>query len=372
MAFIRRFGPWRHLRADASSHVIHYRKARLVRDGRGLSFFFLPHSASLAEIPVDDREMPILVHGRSADYQDVTIQGVLTFRVSEPRILAQRVDFTIDLARGTLLRQPLEKLALVFGPRAEQYVASWVSRTELRAILTEGPERARAAIEAGLAEDAAIAEMGLAVVSVRVSSVRPTPDIEKALAAPTRERIQQQADEAAFARRALAVEKERAIQENELKNQIELARRKEELILQEGQNARKEATEEAEAARIAAEATAQRAHIEAEAAALRIRGEAEATGHRVRTEGEAAAHRTRVQGEADAAALGLAEKVRTESERARMDTVRDISPAVLLGLAAQALAGKLEKIEHLNLGPDAIGPALERLLEAGAKRLGTE
>lgn len=361
MASMSWFGPWRHLRADASAHVLHYRNARLVHDGRGLSFFFVPRAASVAEIPVDDRELPILVHGRSADHQEVTVQGVLTYRIADPRALAQRVDFTIDLARGVLLRQPLEKLALVFGQRAEQVLADWASHATLEAILSQGPEQARAAIEAGLAADRAIPEMGLAVVSVRVSSVRPTPEIEKALAAPTRERIQQQADEAAFARRALAVEKERAIQENELKNQIELARRKEELIRQEGQNARKQAEEQSEAARIAAESEAQRVRIEAEAAALRER-----------SEGEAAAHRTRVEGEAEAAALDLAEKVRAEAERARMEAVRDVPPAVLLGLAAQAIAGKLERIERVTLGPDALGPALERLLEAGAKRLGAE
>src|SRR5512146_1814498 len=177
MAFITRLGPWRHLRADASAHVLHYRNAKLVRDGRGLSFFFMSHAASLAEVPVDDRELPILVHGRSADFQDVTIQGVVTYRVSDPRTLAQRVDFTIDLDTGALMRQPLEKLGLVFGQRAEPYVADWVSTTELRAVLAEGPERARAAIEAGLAADAALPAMGLELVSVRVSSVRPTPEI---------------------------------------------------------------------------------------------------------------------------------------------------------------------------------------------------
>jgi hypothetical protein len=371
MAEITSFGILRHLRADASAHVLYYRRSRLAREGRGLSFFFQPHSASIAEVPVDDREMPILVHARSADFQEVTIQGVLTYRVTDPRTLANRIDFTLDLATGAPQRQPLEKLALLFAQRAEQHAASWVARADLRAALAEGPERARAAIEAGLAADGALPEMGLEVVSVRISSVRPTPDLEKALAAPTRERIQQSADEAAFARRALAVEKERAIQENELKNQIELARRKEELILQQGQNSRSQAAEQAAAARIAAEAEAARSDIEAAAAAARERTGADAAAHRARAEGEAEAHRIRVQGEAEAAALELSERIRTEAERARMESVREVPPAVLLGLAAQAIAGKLERIERVNLGPDALGPALERLLEAGAKRLGT-
>ena len=73
-------------------------------------------------------------------------------------------------------------------------------------------------------------------MSVRVSSIKPTADLEKALETKTREKIQQEADEAMFERRALAVQKERAIAENELQNQIELSIREEQLIKQQGQN----------------------------------------------------------------------------------------------------------------------------------------
>ncbi len=370
MAEITNLGIVRHLRSDASAWVLRWKDARLVREGRGLSFFFVPHDASIAEVPVDDREMPVVFHGRSADFQDVTAQGVLTYRVVDPKILAARVDFTIDLAAGSYRREPLERLALLFAQLAEQHAAGWVARTPVREVLAEGPERIRAAIEAGLAADPALPAMGLEVVSIRVSSVRPAPDVEKALEAPTRERIQQAADEAVFARRALAVEKERAIQENELKNRIELARREEELILQQGQNGRRQAAEEAEAQRIAAEAKAARSGIDAEAAAARSRAEADAAAHGVRTAAEAEAQRTRQQGEADAAALELAEKVRVVAERGRMEAYREVPPAVLFGLAAQALAGKLQTIERVNLGDASLGPALERLFEAGAKRLG--
>lgn len=359
MAEITRLGFARHLRSDASAYVLQWRRAQLAREGRGLSFLFLPHAASVAEIPVDDREMPLVFHGRSLDFQDVAVQGVLTYRVTDPKVLAARVDFTIDLRSGSYRREPLERLALLFSQLAEQHAAGWVSRTPIREVLAQGPEAIRDAITGALAADGTLPAMGLAVVSVRVSSVKPTPDLAKALEAPTRESIQQAADEAAFARRALAVEKERAIQENELKNRIELARRQEELILQQGKNARSQAGEEAESARIAAEAEAARGLVDADAKA-----------HQVRAAGDAEAYRTRVQGEADAAALALVEKVRVESERGRMDAVRDVPPGVLLGLAAQAIAGKLDRIERVNLGDGSLGPALERLLEAGAKSLG--
>jgi len=359
MAQLTGIGFLKHLRSDASAFVLQYRRGELVRAGRGLSFFFLTPSASIAEVPADDREMPVLFHGRSADFQDVVVQGVVTCRVADPQRLAGRIDFTLDLDRGLHLHQPLERLQLLVSQLAEQHAWTLVAHTPVREVLAEGAERIRERIEAGLGGDQALRDMGLELVSVRVGAVRPDPDVEKALEAPARERIQQQADEAVFARRALAVEKERAIQENELANQIELTRRQEALIEQKGRNGRRQAEEEAGAARIAAEAKAGRGRVEVEAEVARRRAVADAE-----------AHATAVRGEAEAGALERAEKVKVASEQARLAANREVPPAVLYALAAQAFAAKLERIEHLNLGEGALGPALERLLEAGARRLG--
>ena len=106
--------------------------------------------------------------------------------------------------------------------------------TRLAEALVEAPSLLRARIETGLAGDERLAEIGLAVVAVRVGAIRPEPDLERALGTPARELVQQDADRATFERRALAVESERAIAENELHNQIELSKREEQLIAQRG------------------------------------------------------------------------------------------------------------------------------------------
>jgi hypothetical protein len=131
-----------------------------------------------------------------------------------------------------------------------------MAATPLRELVADGVGRLRDRIGEGLAAEAGLAEMGLAIASVRVSAVAPSSEVEKALAAPTRERISAEADEAAFARRAAAVDKERAIAENELANRIEIARRTADLVEQEGANQRRTATEAAAAAQIAAESKA--------------------------------------------------------------------------------------------------------------------
>jgi uncharacterized membrane protein YqiK len=193
----------------------------------------------------------------------------------------------------------------------------------------------RERVASGLAGDPRISETGLGIVDVRVVAVRAEPDVERALQTPMREELQQDADKATFARRALAVERERAIAENELQNQIELARREEQLVEQKGQNERRRATERAAAGRIDAEA---------QAGAQRLLAEAQADATR---------------------AVGTAE---ADAEAARLAAYRDLDAATILGLAAKELAGNLPQIGTLNLTPDLLTPLVARF--AGAKGRG--
>src|SRR4029079_16424905 len=126
-------------RGEASAHVLSYRGGRLRAIRRGASFWFLPLSTSIAEVPGDDRDQPFLFHGRTVDFQDVSAQGSLTYRVTKPELLAERVDFTIDLRRGTHLRAPLDKIALVLVQHAERHAWSYIARTPLREVLASGP-----------------------------------------------------------------------------------------------------------------------------------------------------------------------------------------------------------------------------------------
>jgi regulator of protease activity HflC (stomatin/prohibitin superfamily) len=236
MAEIRTYPLLHHLRAEPTAHVLRYRRGALKADGAGLAFWFRPNIAAIAEVPLDNQELPFIFHARSADFQQLTVQGAITFRCVDPRLVSQRVDFTVDLQAGTWTETPLEQLQGLLVQMAQQYVTDELLRRDLRAILADGVAPVRERISAGLAGEATLAEMGLEIVAVRVAAITPDGDVEKALQQPTREAIQQRADEATFSRRAQAVDKERAIAENELANKIELARREEELVTKEGNN----------------------------------------------------------------------------------------------------------------------------------------
>ena len=320
--FLRRFS------ADASRHVLHFQRGTLRRSGRGLAFWFRPDGASIAELPMDDRQLPFLLKGQSADHQDVAVQGNLVWRVADPERLAARIDFSIGLRSGQLKAQPLDQIGEVLMTLARRHVLAHLKGSGVRALLEAGAAPVAETVAAGMRADDTLAGLGLELVALGVAELSPTRELARALQAPTFERLQAEADEAGFARRAQAVEKERAIAENELANEVELAARRGELIARQAGNAREEAEAEAERARIAAAAEAGR--------------------------------------------IREIEGARAETERALFGAYAEMPPAVLLALAARDFAGKLERVDSVTLTPDMLGALVGQLrgaLDAGPGRL---
>lgn len=317
MADVHTYPFLRHLRGGPTSYIRHTQNGRVVHEGVAQSFWFRPLSAVLSEAPVDDRELPLIFHARTSDYQDVVVQATVTYRIVEPARAAGRIDFGIDPRSGKWRATPLEQIASLLTELAQQHALDLLARMQLAEALVEAPSRLRERIETGLASDERLADIGIAIVAVRLGPVRPESDLERALGTPARELVQQEADRATFERRALAVENERAIAENELHNQIQLAKREEELIAQRGQNEQRRVEDAAAASRIEAAAQAD---------SVRLIGEAEG-----------------------------------DAERARLAAYGDLQPPILLGLALKELAANLPEIERLTLAPDVLGEALAQV-----------
>ncbi|WP_299534380.1 SPFH domain-containing protein [uncultured Streptomyces sp.] len=327
----RRFG-WRHLRSAPTAHIRHHKRGVLTHDGPGLSFWYRSLSAALSEVPVDDRELAMAFHARTSDFQDVTVQATVTYRVMDPAVAAARLDFSVDPDTGIWRSAPLEQIATLLTETAQQHTLDALARTPLAAALVDGVALVRDRVTAGLAAEPRLPSTGLEVVAVRVVAIRPEAEVERALRTPAREQIQQEADRATYERRAVAVERERTIAENELASQIELARREEQLVDQRGTNTRREAEEKAAADEVRATAEASR------------------TVRLARAQAEAARE------------VGAA---RADAQAAWLRVHAEVEPAVLHALAATKAAESLPKIDSLTLSPDVLTGLLAKLGGAG-------
>ena len=332
MATISRLAllPWlRHLRGESSQYILVFSGGRLTKSGPGLAFWFNPLSTAVAQVPREDIETTFMLNERSSDFQEISVQVTITYRVLDHAMAAERLNFSVSLKSGNWLEQPLDRLASFWMQRSLKSARDYISSMSVQDSVTRGPSAIADAISEALNEDPELEAMGLGLVGVQVNSVLPSADVEKALQTPTREAIQQKADEAMFQRRAVAVEKERAIKENELETELELEKRNESLIRKKGENQKLEIEQLNDTGRLTAE------------------GDAEQV--RIRAEGQA--HSKRITAQAE-----------NEAEAARVALYRDAPPSVATGLAMMEFASKIREIKHLNITPDLLGSKLQQFL----------
>ncbi len=333
MAEIRRYPFAWHVRSGTTDHLVHVRRGKTVHAGSGQAFWFRPLSAALSEVPIDDRELALLFHARTADFQDVAVQATVAYRIAAPDVAVRRLDFGLELRTGRWRARPLDQLAQMLTELAQQQALDLLASMALAEVLTGGMSALRERVGRGLAADERLRETGLEVVDVRVVALRPETDVERALQTPAREQVQQEADRATYERRATAVERERAISENELQSKIELATREEQLVSQRGANERRRATEAAAAGRIETQAKAEQNGLLSQARAEGVR------------------------------LIGVAE---ADAEAARMNVYAGLDSGVLFALAVREAASNLPQINALTLSPDVVTSALAALAGAGA------
>src|SRR5712675_3094387 len=83
------------IKVQPITYLLQYRGGKLVREGLGLSFFYYAPTTSLVAVPVASADVPFIFQETTADFQALTIQGQVTYRVGEPNRLAALLNYTL-------------------------------------------------------------------------------------------------------------------------------------------------------------------------------------------------------------------------------------------------------------------------------------
>lgn len=209
---------FRYISFDAMTHVIHYKDGRIVKEGRGLAFFYFAPNSSIAAIPLGSNDLPFIFGEQTRDHQSVTIQGQVSYKVTDAKQLAELLDFTVD-GNGVYKKNDLEKLNQRIINEAQTATASYVHGIGLKESIRSA-KAIEEQVETGIKASKAISTLGVEVLAVNVLAVKASPEMARALETETRERLQQEADQAIYERRNFAVEQERKIKESELNTEI--------------------------------------------------------------------------------------------------------------------------------------------------------
>ena len=324
------------IKVQPTTYLLQYRGGKVVREGLGLSFFYYAPTTSLVAVPVGSTDVPFIFQETTADFQAVTIQGQVTYRVGDPKRLAALLNFTLTPNGHGYMSEDPRKL-----PERVIHVINVLARAELQKLplrdAIRGSDGIVEAVKKRLANSEEITSLGLEVLGLSVLAVKPVPETARALEAEAREQLFRESDEAIYARRNAAVQQERAIKENELNTEIAVENKKRQI---------RETQMDAE------RAVQEKKHlVEKEALAADIGME----GERKKLVALAAEN---ARAEADARAYGVETTMKalatTDPKVLQALASTSMKPEQLIAFAFQELAGKAEKIGQLNISPDLL------------------
>ncbi|QDE71381.1 hypothetical protein BHS09_32815 [Myxococcus xanthus] len=207
-----------YMKAAPTTYVMRFEAGKVVREGAGLSFFYWKPSATLVSVPLSSADVPFVFNEVTRDFQAVTLQGQLTWRVTDPRRLASLLDYSLG-PTGRYHSDDPEKLEERLVQVAQVRARSVVQGLTLREVLVRS-DAIEQQVLAALAVAEPVKALGVEVMAFSLLSVKPAPEMARALEAEAREALQRNADEAIYARRNAAVEQERRIKESELATEL--------------------------------------------------------------------------------------------------------------------------------------------------------
>jgi hypothetical protein len=332
----------RFIKVQPTDYIMQYRKGKLVREGAGLSFLYLALTSSLVRIPIESVEVPFIFNEVTSDFQEVTIQGQITYKVSDPIKLSQLMNFTLTPNGKSYESEDPEKLPQRLINHTQVLTRSLFNTLPIREALIAS-ESLVASLKKDLENAEAISSLGIEILGLSILAIKPTPETSRALEAEAREQILLQADEAIYSRRNAAVEQERAIKENELDTEIAVENKKRQI---------KETQMEAEK-------SVQGKKRELREAEMATKISLEEKNKELLS---IATENTRLN--ADTKAYGVSVLMKafsaTDPKIIQALTSSGMDADKLVALAFKELAEGTERINHLNISPDLLREIMEK------------
>ncbi len=333
----------RYVKSQPTVHLMQVRGGKVVREGVGQSFFYYGPSSTLVAVPVASRDRPFMLETVTADFQGVTVQGQVTFRIGDPHRTAALMDFSLAADGVTYQSEDPKRLGDRVALQVQVIVQQAIQSMDLKQALRSAAVVARKA-QQELGAQHEIAALGLEILGVSILAIKPTPDIARALEAEARESNLKAADDAVYSRRMSAVENERAIRQNELDTDIAVEKKKRQIS---------------------------EAQMEATATQMRTENElrAEQMGSDIALEdrrkdfvaGQAHNNRTLAEAEAYRVAAVMEAFEKADPRVVQAIAAMGMKPGQLIAQAFGGIAERAERIGQLNMSPEL----LQSLMGAG-------
>lgn len=215
---------YRYFKSSPSQYLLQYRNGKVVREGVGLAFFYFSPQSSLVSVPLNAVDIPFMFEEITRDFQAVSLQGQVRYRITQPKLIAEQQDYSL-LANGAYASEDPAKLPTRILNAVKAQFRTLLQSLDLKDVLQSTDKLSHAAKQQ-LASNTSFSSLGIEIGDLSLLAAKPNPETARALEAPMREEILKQADDATYTRRNAAIEQERTVKENELRSELLIEQKK--------------------------------------------------------------------------------------------------------------------------------------------------
>jgi hypothetical protein len=331
-----------YLKVGPTNHALHYQNGKVAHSGAGIAFFYYAPISSIAIVPVGSVDVPFIFNEGTADFQPVTVQGQLTFRVKDAQRVASLLNYSVTANAAQYITQDPDKLPQRVINIAQVLTRSEIGTRQMREAL-KSSDAVASSVMSKLKTSEELNALGVEVLTFSILAIKPTPEMARALEAEAREELLRRADQAISDRRNASVEQERRIKENELNTEIAVEAKQRQI---------REAKVEAD---LAVEAKEQQVRES------KMRGQIKVEEDRKQL---VTAQIENTRAEADAQSYSIEASLRPlkdlDPQVLQMLAMQSAEPRLMISLAMKELAQNAGKIGNLNISPELLETLMKK------------
>lgn len=327
---------FRFIKFQPSEYVLKYRNGKIVKEGAGISFSYYAPTTSIVVVPVGSTDAPFIFEEVTSDFQTVTVQGQITFRIVDQKKIAELLNYTLDMRGGGYASDDPQKLSQRVINIVKVLTKKTLEGLQLKDAIKSSEVLAKGILNE-ISKNEEINLLGIEILGLSILAILPNKETARALEAQAREQILRKADEAIYERRNASIEQERGVKENEFNTEIAI------------ENKKKQVRE----TQIEAERVVQQKQNQLKEEQMNF----EITLEEKRKDLIELTIQNK-KAEADAKAYELS-AVMKALEGINPDVIQSLAsigmePGKLIAIAFQELAEKADKIGQLNISPDLL------------------
>jgi Membrane protease subunits, stomatin/prohibitin homologs len=326
----------RFVKFQPSEYVLKYRNGKVVKEGSGISFYYYAPTTSIVVVPIGSVDVPFMFEEVTSDFQTITTQGQITYRIIDQKKVAGLLNYTLNMKGKGYVSDDPQKLPQRVINIVRVLTKKHLENLQLRDAIKSSEALAHEILD-DIKKNEEINLLGIEILGLSILAILPNKETARALEAQAREQILKKADEAIYERRNASIEQERRVKENEFNTEIAV------------ENKKKQVRE----TQLEAERTVQQKQNQLKEEQMNFDTLLE---EKKKDLIEITVQNSKAEADAKAYELSTTMKALEGMDPNVIQALANIGmkPDKLIAIAFQELAEKAEKIGQLNISPDLL------------------